>query len=96
MAAELAIGIEVVYALPGEQHAVELEVAPGTTAAQAVRLSGLLERYSEIDPDARQLGIHGRLVKGDAVLNDGDRVEIYRGLIADPKQARRRRALPRR
>ena len=96
MAAEPGIGIEVVYALAGDQRVVELEVACGTTAGEAVRLSGLLERYPEIDPVTARIGIHGRVVKGDAALCDGDRVEIYRPLVADPKQARRRRVLPRR
>jgi uncharacterized protein len=96
MAADGAIGVEVVYALPDEQRVVKLEVARGTTAGEAVRLSGLLESYPEIDPATARIGIHGRVVTREAVLNDGDRVEIYRPLIADPKQARRRRAVPRR
>jgi putative ubiquitin-RnfH superfamily antitoxin RatB of RatAB toxin-antitoxin module len=96
MAAEGAIDVEVVYALPDEQRVVKLEVARGTTAGEAVRLSGLLEPYPGIDPATARIGLHGRVVTGDAVLNAGDRVEIYRSLIADPKQARRRRAMPRR
>ena len=95
MAAEPAVSVEVVYACPGEQCVVALQVARGTTAAQAVRLSGLLERYPEIDFPA-QIGIHGRVVQGATVLSDGDRIEIYRPLIAEPKQARRRRVLSRR
>ena len=96
MAAERPIAVEVVYALPDEQRVVGLEVTPGTTAARAVRLSGLPERYPDVDFEAAQIGIHGRVVQADTVLNDGDRIEIYRPLIADPKQARRRRALSRR
>ena len=90
------MGIEVVCALADDQRVVALEVARGTTAGEAVRLSGLLERYPEIDPATTRIGVHGRVVKDDAALCDGDRVEIYRPLIADPKQARRRRVLPRR
>lgn len=96
MAAEPAVAVEVVYACPGEQCVVALRVAQGTTAAQAVRFSGLLERYPETDFAAAQIGIHGRVVHGATVLSDGDRIEIYRPLIAEPKQARRRRALSRR
>ena len=96
MAAETALVVELVYALPGEQCVVELKVAPGTTAVQAIRRSGLLERHPEIDLGANRIGIHGRLVRGDTVLNAADRIEIYRPLVADPKQTRRRRALPRR
>ena len=95
MAAEPAVAVEVVYARRGEQCLVALSVAQETTVAQAVRFSGLLERYPEIDFPA-QIGIHGRVVQGATVLSDGDRIEIYRPLIAEPKQARRRRALSRR
>lgn len=86
------LGIEVVYALPGEQDVVGLTVAPGTTAGEAVDLSGLVRRHKTIDPGSAQIGIFGRVVAADTVLRDGDRVEIYRPLVADAKQARRRRA----
>lgn len=95
MAPERPIRIELVYALADEQQVIELGLAPGTTAAEAIRLSGLLERHPEIDLGAARIGIHGRVVQGDTVLNEGDRVEIYRPLVADPKLARRRRALRR-
>ena len=95
MAPERPIPVELVYALPDEQRVIEIRVAPGTTAAQAIRLSGLLERHPEIDARAGHIGIHGRVVQGDTVLNEGDRIEIYRPLTADPKLARRRRALRR-
>lgn len=85
------LSIEVVYALPDTQDVVVLSVAPGTTVAAAVALSGLAQRYSEIDPGSMRIGIFGCIVAGDTVLRDGDRVEIYRALVADAKQARRRR-----
>jgi len=85
------ITVEVVYALPGDQLLVELSVAPGTTAREAIAQSGILARFPQIDPDRQKMGIFGRVVKADAVLQAGDRVEIYRPLIADPKEARRRR-----
>jgi uncharacterized protein len=92
MAPENSITIEVVYALPHEQHAFALAVPPGTTALEAVRLSGLAARYSELTAEDLRLGIYGRVVAANTVLNDGDRVEIYRPLLADPKHARRKRA----
>ncbi|MDP2241598.1 MAG: RnfH family protein [Burkholderiales bacterium] len=86
------ITVEVVYALPGKQLLVELSVAPGTTALEAITQSGLLARFPQIDPGHQTIGIFGRAVKADAVLQAGDRVEIYRPLVAEPKEARRRRA----
>ena len=93
MPPERPIRVELVYALRDEQRVIELMLAPGTTAAEAIRLSGLLERYREIDVGTARIGIHGRVVQGDTILNEGDRIEIYRPLRADPKLARRRRAL---
>jgi uncharacterized protein len=85
--------IEVVYALPGAEDAVTLELHPGATAGDAVRASRLLERHPEIDLGRHKLGIYGKLVTPDARLSDGDRVEVYRRLLLEPKEARRRRAL---
>jgi putative ubiquitin-RnfH superfamily antitoxin RatB of RatAB toxin-antitoxin module len=85
--------VEVVYALPGGEDAVSLELRPGATAADAVRASGLLERHPEIDLEHHRIGIYGRVVAKQAPLANGDRVEIYRPLLVDPKEARRRRAL---
>lgn len=82
------IGVEVVYALPERQILKSLRVAPGTTAAQAVRTSGLLEEFPQIDPQREALGVFGRRVEPDYVLVEGDRVEIYRALRIDPKEAR--------
>ena len=90
------IRVEVVYALPNEQALVALEVQEGTTARQAVEQSGLVARFPEIDPERMKLGIFGRVAAADTALRDGDRVEIYRPLEADPKDARRARAGPRR
>lgn len=92
MAAQLAeIEIEVVYALPGAEDAVTVRLAAGATVRDAVQASGLLERHAEIGP-AFQCGIFGRRAAPQARLAAGDRVEIYRPLAADPKEARRRRA----
>ena len=84
--------IEVTYALREEQVLLELEVTDGTTARQAIERSGILQRFPEIDLARAGLGIFGRVVAPDTPLRDGDRVEIYRPLIADPKQGRRERA----
>lgn len=89
MAPEVAI--EVVYALPGEQTVVSLSVPDGTTVARALELSGMLKRLPE-DFRTYGVGIYGRVVPPETCVTHGDRIEIYRPLVADPKQARRRRA----
>jgi len=86
------INIEVVYALPGEQTLLEQQVASGTTVAEAIDACGILNKFPDIDLSKNKLGIFGKLTKADAVLRDKDRIEIYRPLIADPKEVRRRRA----
>jgi hypothetical protein len=86
------IDIEVVYALPDEQMLFRQSVPEGATVAQAITLCGILEKYPEIDLAANKLGIFGKLAKTESVLRDRDRVEIYRPLIADPKEVRRMRA----
>jgi putative ubiquitin-RnfH superfamily antitoxin RatB of RatAB toxin-antitoxin module len=88
----MALRVEVVYALPGGEDAVHVSLAKGASALEAVRASGLLERHPEIDLRRHKLGIYGRVVAAGALLADGDRVEIYRPLALDPKEARRRRA----
>ena len=87
------VRVEVVYALPGGEDAVTLDLEPGATAVDAVLASGLLERHPEIDLGRQKLGIHGKVVPGHAPLRDGDRVELYRPLVVDAKEARRRRAV---
>ncbi|HSM98391.1 MAG TPA: RnfH family protein [Gallionella sp.] len=86
------INIEVVYALPDEQILFRQSVPAGTTVAEAVRASGVLDKHPEIDLAASKMGIFGKLTKADAVVRDKDRIEIYRPLIADPKEVRRKRA----
>ena len=84
------LSVEVVYALPAAQDAVTVRVAPGATVRDAIVAAGLLERHPELD--LQHLGIYGRTVSPDAPVADGDRVEVYRPLALDPKEARRRRA----
>lgn len=87
------IKVEVAYALPEEQLIIPLTVDIGTTVDTAIELSGLLEKYPEIEPGkANKIGIFGKLTKGNTELREKDRVEIYRPLIADPKEVRRKRA----
>lgn len=84
--------IEVCYALPEEQKLLRIEVAVGTSAAQAVADSGILKFFPEIDTNNLELGIYNVTVENEMLLKDGDRVEIYRPLLADPKEVRKRRA----
>ena len=93
------IEVEVAYALPHKQKIVALMVPAGTTALQAVERSGLAKEFPEIDYGNAKMGIFGQALgtKGlkkaaEHILQPGDRVEIYRPLIADPKEARRKRA----
>ena len=86
------INIEVVYALPNEQILLKRSIPSGSTVAEAIQASGVLDKHPEIDVDKNKLGVFGKLTKADAVLRDKDRIEIYRPLIADPKEVRRKRA----
>jgi putative ubiquitin-RnfH superfamily antitoxin RatB of RatAB toxin-antitoxin module len=86
------INIEVVYALPDEQILLRQSVPAGTTVLEAVRASGMLAQHPEINLASNKLGIFGKLTHADVVLRDKDRIEIYRPLIADPKEVRRKRA----
>jgi putative ubiquitin-RnfH superfamily antitoxin RatB of RatAB toxin-antitoxin module len=86
------IEIEVAYATPQRQSLIRLAVPPGCTLREAVERSGLLREFPEISLDHNRFGVFGRLRGPDEPLRQGDRVEIYRPLTADPKQARRQRA----
>lgn len=86
------INVEVVYALPNEQLLLKVQLPQGSTVTDAIKLSGILDKHPEIDLVKAKLGIFGKLTKADAPLRDRDRVEIYRPLIADPKEIRRQRA----
>lgn len=93
------ITVEVAYALPHRQQLIELQVPQGTTAFEAVQLSGIVGQFPEIDLESAKMGIFGQALgtKGlklpkEHVLAMKDRVEIYRPLIVDPKEVRKRRA----
>lgn len=84
--------ITVVYALPGRQIVRDLKLPADATLETALRQSGLLQEFPEIDPLRTPIGIYGRVMPRDTILRPGDRVEIYRPLREEPGTARRRRA----
>lgn len=84
--------VEVAYALPQRQTLLRVTVPERSTVAEAIRLSGIRRRHPEIDLAVNRVGVFGELVTPDHTLEEGDRVEIYRPLEADPKEHRRRRA----
>jgi len=84
--------VEVVYALPELQVLLTVDVEDGTTARQAIERSGILDRFPEIDLAKNKVGIFGKLTKLDEAVRARDRIEIYRPLIADPKEVRKQRA----
>jgi len=86
------IVVEVVYALPEKQYLQRVTLEDGATVEEAIRASGLLALRSDIDLAKNKVGIYSRPVKLADNVKDGDRVEIYRPLIADPKELRRQRA----
>ena len=86
------LNIEICYALPEKQLPIPLKLAVGATLQQALDASGVLEKHPEIDLKKNKFGIFAKLSKLDSILRDGDRVEIYRPLIADPKEVRKQRA----
>ncbi len=84
--------IEVAYATPDKQVILEREIESGTTIREAVKQSGINQHFPEIDLENCKLGVFSKPVATDYELSDGDRIEIYRPLIADPKEVRRQRA----
>lgn len=84
--------VEVAYALAGQQAVVPLEVEPGATLRDAIQRSGLLERFPEIRLGQGSVGVFGKLRGLDEALSAGDRVEIYRPLLTEPRERRRKAA----
>jgi len=91
-----AITVEVVYALPERQTLIALQVPVGTSAGEAVALSGIARLHPEVSERSPPIGIFGHVVGCDHVLSDGDRIEIYRPLVADPKASRNERVAKKR
>ncbi len=86
------IEVEICYALPGEQTVLPVKIDPGQTVGDAIQQSGIHKQHPEIDLEVNKVGVFGKLVRLDTPLQPGDRVEIYRPLIADPKESRRHKA----
>lgn len=88
------INIEVAYALPHKQAIVPLQVEPGCSVFDAVQLSGIDKQFEDLNLDEVKLGIFGKAVSKpqDQAVAEGERIEIYRPLIADPKEVRKQRA----
>lgn len=84
--------VELIYINPPNQHIQQLSVSRGDTLRKAIQDSGVLEKFSEIDLTVNKVGIYNKLEELDYQLQDGDRIEIYRALKIDPKEARRKRA----
>ncbi|TQV86993.1 RnfH family protein [Aliikangiella coralliicola] len=87
------ITIELIYALPDKQELLTLDVEEGTNIGEAIELSGILNQYPEIDLATNKVGLFSKVSKLDQSLREGDRIEIYRPLIADPKEMRRKKAM---
>ena len=89
------MAVEVVYAFPGGFDRSQVELAPGATLREAIARSGVLARHPQIDLERQKVGVFGQACALDQPAADGDRIEIYRPLAMDPKQARRQRAASR-
>ena len=89
---EEMVRVEVAYAREHAQALLPVQGGPGLTIREAIERSGVLERFPEIDLADNKVGVFGKVAALDTALADGDRVEIYPPLIADPKQARKARA----
>ena len=87
-----ALAIEVVYALPGQQEIVSVQLPAGSCVRYAIEVSGMMQKFPAIDPGQTKVGIFGKLVDWGTELRNRDRVEIYRPLLCDPKELRRKRA----
>ena len=88
----MKVVVQVIFALPGVQEVVEVELEEGAPVEAALNASGIAARHPEIDLKTQRIGVWGRPVTLATKVRDCDRIEIYRALSADPKQARRRRA----
>lgn len=90
--ADDVITVEVAYGSAENQSLIQLQVQRGTTLIEAIRLSGMADKFPEINIFDSRKGIFGKFAEDDKVLGNHDRVEIYRPLLVDPREARRRRA----
>jgi uncharacterized protein len=86
------IRVELIYIEPNSQNSLKLELSKGTSIKQAIHQSGLLDQFPDIDLNINKVGIYNKIQTLDTIIQDGGRIEIYRPLSADPKEARRQRA----
>ena len=82
--------VSVTYALQRRQTLINVELSEGATVKDAIEKSGILKQFPEIDLKQQKIGIYSKITKLDAPLTDGDRIEIYRPITADPKTVRRK------
>jgi len=92
MVEEKVITVEIIYIKPGSQNSLTLKIPQGSNINQAISRSGVLKHFPEIDLTVNKVGVFSKIQSLDSLLCEGDRIEIYRPLVADPKEARRRRA----
>lgn len=92
MAERDKVHIQLCYALPEKAFVIDLDINVGSTIEEAIHHSGLLADYPDIDLDNTKIGVFGKLKTLDTLVREGDRIEIYRPLRADPMESRRRRA----
>jgi hypothetical protein len=93
--ASALIAVEVAYAKPDQQVIVQLNLPEGSTVAQAISKSGLLQQFPELDVQSANVGVFGKVCALNQLIKQADRIEIYRPLLNDPKDARRQRAAKR-
>jgi len=87
------LSVEVAYALPYQQTILPVRISSEATVSLAIEQSGILEKFPELDLAGLKVGIYGKAIKLDAGLHDKDRIEIYRPLIADPREVRKKRVV---
>ena len=92
MSKDNTMTVEVAYALPHKQALLKVEVPVGATVLEAAQQSGIASKFDGVDLENAKFGIFGQVVAPSQVLRDGERVEVYRPLIADPKDVRKARA----
>lgn len=85
--------VSIAYGIPDKQAWLQLELPEVSTVRDAIEQSGILAEFPGIDPERNKVGVYGRVASLDRKLNEGDRVEIYRPLIADPKQVKRKKSI---
>ena len=86
------ITVMVAYAMPGQQEIISVQIPANSTVKQAIEMSGILQKYKQIDLSKNMVGVYGKIVTLEQIVKELDRVEIYRPLLLDPMQARRERA----